>query len=192
MSNVRITISGQETIDRVNKILAGFPGGASKAITAAAKRAGEHGKSMAGTYAAQKYTISKGVFMENVKTKLQVSDGFTLDFTGGVIPLKRYKAKDQKPKGVFATVKAGSGGILPHAFTGPGDHFFERGDGFMQLKIGKRGKPLAPRQNIEKLFGPSAAHMMQNDEVIEQMDKVITETFEKRMEVEINRILAGL
>lgn len=177
MSSIRIQISGQETIDRATKILAGIPGGATKAITSASKRAGDQGKSKAGTFAAQEYTISKGIFMSETKTKLQISEGFTLSFEGSVIPLKRFKASDRKPHGVHAIVKRGGGGYLPHAFTGPGGHFFER--------------VATARLPIEKKFGPSTGQMMQNDEIIDQMDQVITETFEKRMEVEINRLLAG-
>lgn len=178
MSSIRITLDENGVIERANKILANVPGGVNKAIVSASKRAGDQGKTKAGNFAAAKYTVSKGTFMSNVSVNLQISDGFTLTFRGGVIPLKRFMARDQRPNGVYASVKRGSGGRLSHAFTGPGAHFYER--------VGKSRLP------IEKKFGPSAAHMMQNDEVIEQMDKVITETFEKRMEVEINRILAGL
>lgn len=177
MSSIRIQISGQETIERANKILAGIPGGVTKAITSASKRAGDQGKTKAGTFVAQEYTIGKGVFMSETKTRLQISEGFTLSFEGSVIPLKRFRARDQRPKGVYASVKRGSGGRLPHAFTGPGGHFFER--------VGTSRLP------IEKKFGPSTGQMMQNDEIIEQMDQVISETFEQRMEVEINRLLAG-
>ena len=178
MSSIRITLSGTDKIERAQKVLAGVPGGVSKAVTAASKRAGDQGKTKAGTFAAAEYTISKGEFMGNVKTKLQISEGFTLSFEGSVIPLKRFRARDQKPRGVFASVKRGSGGRLPHAFTGPGGHFFER--------------TATARLPIEKKFGPSTGQMMQNDEIIEQMDEVIMEAFDKRMEVEINRILAGL
>jgi hypothetical protein len=34
--------------------------------------------------------------------------------------------------------------------------------------------------------------MMQNEKIITQMDKVISETFEQRIDHEISRILAGL
>ena len=177
MSSIRVTLDGDEVLERASKVLAGIPGGVSKAITSASKRAGDQGKTKAGTFAAQEYTISKGLFMSETKTKLQISEGFTLSFEGSVIPLKRFKARDQRPRGVYASVKRGSGGRLPHAFTGPGGHFFER--------------VATARLPIEKKFGPSTGQMMQNDEIIEQMDKTITETFEKRMEVEINRLLAG-
>lgn len=177
MSSVRITISGQEKIERANKILSGIPGGANKAITSASKRAADQAKTKAGTYAASEYSISKGTFMENVKINLRVSDGFTLVFSGSVLPLKRFRTRQTKA-GAITSVKRGSAARLSHVFTGPGEHFFER--------VGK------PRLPIEKKFGPSTGHMMQNDKVIDQMERTINESFDKRIEVEINRLLAGL
>lgn len=176
--SVQITLDDHGAIERANKILANVPGGVSKAIASASKRAGDKGRSMAGTYAAQRYTLSKGSFMGKTRTRLTVHDGFTLSFTGGVIGLNRYIAKDKKPHGVYVRVKRSSGGgTLPHAFFGPNGHVFER--------LGP------PRLPIEKKAGPSGAQIMQNEEVIDLMDKTITEEFEKRMEHEINRILSG-
>lgn len=177
MSSIRIQVTGQETVDRVNKILSGIPGGAEKAIRSASKRAGETAKTRAGQFAASEYTVNKGTFMSETKTKLRISEGFTLSFEGSVLPLKRFRTRDARPKGVLTSVKRGQASGLKHVFIGSNGHFFER--------VGKSRFP------IEKKFGPSTGHMMQNDKVIEQMDKTITETFDKRIEVEINRLLAG-
>ena len=178
--SVRITVVDDKgTIDRLNKILANVPGGVQQAITSASKRAGDKGKSKAGTFIAERYTLSKGSFMAKTKTRLTIQDGFTLDFTGGVISLRRFKVKDNFPNGVFAFVKKSEGGgTLPHAFTGPNGHIFER-TGLSRLPI-------------EKKTGPSGPSMMKNEEIIEDMSKLIEEEFEKRMEHEINRILAGI
>lgn len=180
MSTVRITIIDEKNaIDRVNKILANVPGGVQQAITSASKRAGDKAKSKAGTFIAERYTLSKGSFMAKTKTRLTIHDGFTLDFTGGVISLRRFKVKDMFPNGVFAHVKkAEGGGTLPHAFTGPNGHIFER-TGLSRLPI-------------EKKTGPSGPSMMKNEGIVEDMSKLIEEEFEKRIEVEINRILSGI
>ncbi len=114
--------------------------------------------------------------MGNVKTKLSIHDGFTLDFSGGVISIDKYRTRDIRPKGTMTSEKRSQNSRLRHVFS-IGGHFFER--------VGTSRFP------IEKKFGPSTGHMMQNDTVIEQMDKTISESFEKRMEHEINRILAG-
>lgn len=178
MSGIRVTLDGGEVLERARKVLAGIPDGVSKAITSASKRSGEEARSKAGTFVAQKYTLSKGSFMAKTKQSLTVNNGFTLSFTGSVIGLNRYIARDRRPNGVFVHVKRSTGGgILPHAFRGPNDHIFER--------VG------TPRLPIEKKTGPSGASLMKNDEIIELMEKTVTESFDKRMEVEINRLLAG-
>lgn len=177
MSGIQITLDDNGVIERANKILANVPGGVHKAIAAASKRAGDQGKTKAGTFAAAEYTISKGTFMGNVNIRLAISEGFTLTFAGGVLPIEKFKSRDVRPGGTITSEKRGQSSRLKHVF-GLGGSFVER--------VGTSRLPL------EKKFGPSTGHMMQNDKVIEQMDKTITESFEKRMEVEINRILAGL
>ena len=176
MSGIQITLDDNGVIERANKILAAVPGGVHKAIAAASKRAGDQGKTKAGTFAAAEYTISKGTFMGNVNIRLQVSDGFTLTFAGGVLPIEKFKSRDVRPGGTITSEKRGQSSRLHRVF-GLSGGFVER--------VGTARLPL------EKKFGPSTGHMMQNEKVIDQMDKTITESFEKRMEVEINRILAG-
>lgn len=44
---------------------------------------------------------------------------------------------------------------------------------------------------MEQKFGPSTGHMMRNEEVIEKMDETIRDTYEKRVEHEILRVLNG-
>ena len=115
--------------------------------------------------------------MGNVNIKLQVQDGFTLEFAGGVLPIEKFRSRDIRPRGTQTSEKRGQSSVLHRVF-GLSGGFVERVGTF--------------RLPLEKKFGPSTGHMMQNDTVIEQMDKTISESFEKRIEVEINRILAGL
>ena len=44
---------------------------------------------------------------------------------------------------------------------------------------------------MKTLYGPSTGQMMQNEKIIQQMDEVISQTFEQRIDHEISRILAG-
>ncbi len=64
--SARITEVGANSLSRINKILAGIPGGIWKASYSALKRAGDTAKTRAGQYAAEEYTINKGDFMKNV------------------------------------------------------------------------------------------------------------------------------
>ena len=186
MTTIRLDQVGGKTLDRAQKILAGIPGGISRASYAAAKRAGDTAKTKAGQFAAAEYTISKGTFMSNVNVKNRVyggaggEGGMTLSFAGSVLPLVKFSVKASKG-GVSAKVKRhGGGGTLAHAFLAS---IFGSTSVFERLG--------ASRFPVEQKFGPSTGHMMQNEKVIEDMSKTIEETYEKRMEQEIYRILAG-
>jgi len=188
---MRISIdeANQGTIQRLNKILAGIPGGAYKAAYNAMKRAGDTAKTKAGQFAAAEYTISKSTFMSNVTEKTQISGGnsmggvasLSISFAGNVLPLLSFNTRYSRDGAITTQVKRNGGAAtLQHAFAakvyGP-IAVFER--------VG------APRFPVEQKFGPSTGHMMQNEKVVEQMDKTIQETFEQRAEHEILRLLNG-
>lgn len=187
MSYVRIDQVGSNSLDRVNKILAGIPRGAIKANYAALKRAGETAKTKAGQFAAAEYTISKGTFMGNVKQKSHISGGaggvvsMNISYAGSVLPLLEFNTKYSRGGRLQTQVKRNGGAAtLQHAFAesvfGP-IAVFER--------LGTSRFP------VEQKFGPSTGHMMQNDQVIDQMEETIRETYEKRIEHEISRLLNG-
>ena len=105
----------------------------------------------------------------------------SISYAGSVLPLLTFNTKYSRDGRVQTQVKRNGGAsTLQHAFVasiyGP-VAVFER--------VG------APRFPVEQKYGPSTAHMMQNDRVIEQMDETIRETYEKRMEHEISRVLNG-
>lgn len=189
MSTIRIDEANQATIERINKILAGVPGGAYKAAYNAMKRAGDTAKTRAGQFAAAEYTIPKSTFMSNVKEKTHLTGGdhaggvatLSISFAGTVLPLLEFNTRYSRNGQLTTQVKRNGGAAtLQHAFAekvfGP-IAVFER--------VG------APRFPVEQKFGPSTAHMMQNENVVEQMDKTIQETFEQRAEHEILRVLNG-
>jgi hypothetical protein len=189
MSTIRIDEANQGTINRINKILAGVPGGAYKAAYNALKRAGDTAKTKAGQFAAAEYAITKSTFMSNVKEKTRITGGnsmggvasLSISFAGTVLPLLSFSTKYSRDGALTTQVmRNGGAATLQHAFAarvfGP-IAVFER--------VG------APRFPVEQKFGPSTGHMMQNEKVVEQMDKTIQETFEQRAEHEILRLLNG-
>lgn len=187
MSFIRVDEVGDKTVDRVNKLLAGIPGGVFKATSSALKRAGDTAKTKAGQFAAAQYTINKGTFMRNTNMKSHISGGvggvatMSISFAGNVLPLLTFNTKYSRDGRVQTQVKRNGGATsLEHAFVasiyGPAA-VFER--------VG------APRFPVEQKFGPSTGHMMQNDEVIKQMDETIRTTYEARVEHEILRVLNG-
>lgn len=189
MSMVRIDEAAQGAVERINKILAGIPGGAYKAAYNALKRAGETAKTRAGQFAAAEYTISKSTFMSSVHEQTRISGGtgmggaatLSISFAGSVLPLLSFSTRYSRSGNLTTQVmRNGGAATLQHAFAasifGP-VAVFER--------VGKSRFP------VEQLFGPSAGHMMQNEKVVEKMDKTVRDTFEQRAEHEILRLLNG-
>lgn len=182
-----IAIQSVGELDRVNKILAGIPGGAYKAAYSALRRAGDTAKTKAGQFAAAEYAISKGSFMRNVTEKTVISGGavgvaeMKISYAGNVLPLLTFNTKFGRDGRVQTQVKRNGGAAsLEHAFVarvyGPAAVFERLG---------------SSRLPVEQKFGPSTAHMMQSDQVVEQMEKTVQETFDSRMDHEILRVLNG-
>ena len=179
-----ITIS-QETIDRVNTLLSNVPNGSERAMTSAANRAIAKAKTEAFKGVTQEYKIKKGVISEYTKDSIKnatTSDlCATLIFAGQQIPLYKYSlTKPKYPPGkVFAGQKTAV--ALEHAFrnqiTAKKEGIFER-----------TGKSRLP---IKQLMGSSMRSMVSNSVVMEQVYKEAQETFDTRIEHEIERLLAG-
>jgi hypothetical protein len=187
MSVIRIDEVSGKGLDRVNKILAGVPGGVFKATSAALKRAGDTAKTKAGQFAAAEYTISKGTFMSNVTEKTRITGGsggvasLQISFAGSVLPLLSFRTKFSRDGHVQTQVKRNGGGAsLEHAFVAS---IF--GSAAVFERVG------SPRFPVEQKFGPSTGHMMQNEQVIEKMEQTVSETYERRIEHEILRVLNG-
>ena len=184
MSIVRISEANANTVERANKLLAGIPGGIYKASYAALRRAGDQAKTKAGQFAAAEYTINKGDFMCNVTSKTGDAGGVAslrIMYAGNVLPLLTFRTRYSR-SGRLQTQVMRSGGtaVLEHAFAG---RVF--GPTAVFERVGKDRFP------VQQLFGPSTAHMMRNEHVIEQMDETIQEAFGQRMEHEITRLLNG-
>ncbi len=178
---------GAESLSRVNKILVGVPGGIWKASYAALKRAGDSAKTKAGQYAAEEYTINKGDFMKKVNQKSHITSeaggvvSMSISYAGNVLPLLTFNTRFTRNGLLQTQVKRGGAStVLEHAFAakvfGP-IGVFER--------VGTERFP------VEQKFGPSTAHMMQNEKVVEKMDDTVRDTFERRLEHEITRVLNG-
>lgn len=103
---------------------------------------------------------------------------------GHLIGLDKFKIspKTVNPKRktpITAAVKKSGGGKLGSAF--PAD--------INGMKIFRRsGKSRLP---INRLFGPSVPQMLDNEGMVHEIERQGQETFEKRLDHEINRILEG-
>lgn len=178
-------ISVQEVgmgLSRVNALLSSVPGAIPKATYAAVKRAGEAAMTQAGRLVAAEYYISQGSFAANSKQTVKTSEaGMTIRYAGSVLPLLTFNTRYSRGGLMFAQVKrSGGGGTLRHVFTAN-----------IGGRLGAYERLTSKRFPVEGKFGPSTAHMMQNENVTKGMVETIEETYEKRIEHEITRILSG-
>ena len=106
--------------------------------------------------------------------------GMSIHFSGTVLPLLTFNTTYSRDGTVQTQVKAQRRAATLQRIRGP--HF--RPDCRFRSVSARR----AP---VEQKFGPSTGHMMRNEEVIEKMDETIRDTYEKRVEHEILRVLNG-
>lgn len=187
MSEIYIKEDGGFHLDRANALLAGIGNGSAiyEAVGSALKRAAQSGRAKAGTFASQQYNISSGKFKSHINERFEMSgiggsmQSVKISFSGSVIPLIEFATTYSKNGGVNVSVKKGGGGNISKAFIAN----FGKYGVFERVAKGKGG--------LKHLYGPSAAHMMMNEGVIQAMDEHITEVFNSRIEHEISRILNG-
>ena len=189
MSEIYIKEDAGLHLDRANKLLAGIGNGSGvfHAVGAAMQRAAQSAKSKAGSFASSRYYISAGGFKSHVKDKITMEGGNSvggvigvkLIFAGSVIRLIEFRTRFSKDGGVSVSVKKGGGGVISKGFivNTPRMGVYER--------VGSSRLP------IEQKFGPSAAHMMEDEEVTKKMEDHVVEVFNQRIEHEIDRILNG-
>ncbi len=178
----------EESFERVNKMLAGIPGGAKKAIGTALSRAASSGKTNIKRYVTKEYTISQSTFMANTKTMnhfvRNAEGGYEVVFAfhGSVIPLIRFDTNATKSGLVSSRVKTSSPKeILENAFVAKmGGH------------TGIYEREGVDRFPVKELFGPSTPQMMySNEEVLDSMEEHMVEVYEKRIDHEVERLLNG-
>lgn len=178
----------EESLDRVSKILAGVSGGVYKAVGSALSRAAASGKTVAAKAVSQEYVISQAQFRENTKNinAFRKQSGSIVEvnfgFRGHVIPLIRFDTTVSNNGRIEARVKRSeSKKTLDNAFVAQvGGHtgIFER--------------ETEARFPIVEKFGPSTVQMMySNEEVMDNIEQKMADTYEQRIDHEITRILNG-
>lgn len=178
----------EEDFSRVEKLLAGIPGGAYKAVGNALTRAANSAKTVAKKSVTQEYTISSSNFLEetrNVNHINRKSDGVisvSFGYRGHVINLLKFDTKVDKNGAVSTHVmRSTTRDALHHAFLAKmGSH-----TGIYERITGARFPVL------EK-YGPATPQMMySNEAVTDAIEEKAAEVYEQRIEHEITRILNG-
>ena len=175
----------EEGLERVIKILAGVPGGYQRAVGSAIKRAASTALTFAKREITKEYTLSSGVFLRrtrNINHFTHGGMGVEIGFRGAAIPLAQFSFQASKNGGVKVNVKKSTGvKSLDHAFLATA---------YSHTGIWERvGRSRFP---IHELFGPATPQMMySNEDVADGIEDKLAETYLKRIDHEIARILCG-
>ena len=178
----------EDSLDRVTKLLAGINGGIYKAVGGALTRAAAAGKTAAKQPVTREYSISQSEFLSqtrNINHFVRDTGGglsVVFGFRGNVIPLIKFNTRVNNSGQVVTQVKRfGAAATLDRAFTAQmGEH---RG---VYERVGVKRFP------VEELYGPATPQMMySNEEVTDEIEAKMVETYEKRIDHEILRLLNG-
>ena len=178
----------EDSLDRVTKLLAGISGGVYKAVGSALNRAAAAGKTAAKQPVTREYSISQSEFLSQTRNinhfVRDTSGGLSVvfGFRGNVIPLMKFNTRVNNSGQVVTQVKrSGAAATLDRAFTAQmGGH---RG---VYERVGVKRFP------VEELYGPATPQMMySNEEVMDEIEDKMAETYEKRIDHEILRVLNG-
>lgn len=178
----------EDSLDKATRLLAGVSDGVYKAVGSALTRAAAAGRTAAKQPITQEYTISQSEFLaqtRNINHFVRESDGgisVAFGFRGNVIPLTKFKTSINSNGQVVTQVKrSGAAETLNRAFSAQmGGH---RG-------IYERTGP--SRFPVEELYGPATPQMMySNEDVLDEIEQKMADTYEKRIDHEILRVLNG-
>lgn len=178
----------EDSLDKATRLLAGINDGVYKAVGSALSRAAATGKTAAKQPVTKEYTISQSEFLartRNINHFVRESSGgisVVFGFRGNVIPLMKFNTRVNGSGQIVTQVKrSGSAETLNRAFSAQmGGHkgIYER--------VGVKRFP------VEELYGPATPQMMySNEEVTDEIERKVADTYEKRIDHEILRILNG-
>ena len=177
-----------ETIERTQTLLAGIPKGAERAFSSAINRGLSHTKTQAFKQVRKVYAVKQSALNEATTTRVQNARTGNLvgyvSFSGVKIPLYKFQVTPKEPrKGqkVRAAVMKGGGTTFDSAF-------------ISKMRSGHIGifeRITSRRLPIEEKMGLSAAQMVKNEVIMDQLIKEAQEKVDERLNHEIDRILNG-
>lgn len=178
----------EESLPRVQKLLAGVSGGWQKAVGSAIKRAADAGKTVSKKAVTNEYAITQSTYLHETRNvnhfQKDAGGGISVVFgyAGYVLPLMKFDTTVDSNGRVSTRVKRSSAKEqLDHAFKAQmGKHtgIYER--------VG------ASRFPVEELYGPATPQMMySNEDVMDTIEEKMVETYDVRIEHEITRLLNG-
>lgn len=214
MSIVRIEKTGSESLERAEKLLSGIPGGAEKAVHSAMARATARIRTASSQKIRDVYAISDSEIRTNrnitSKYTYQAGVGLTAEvkFAGHKIPLYRYNGTSPltptADTGRTVSVLLSGGWARVHPSVAAAAHQLKStppsrlDNGFVVRRSGYTGifertgaVTSGKRDQLKELMGSSVPQMLGSTSVQEEVVGAGMQEFDKRMDVEINRILNG-
>ncbi len=183
-----VDVIAEENFGRAEALLNGIPGGVYKAVGSALARAASAGKTEAKRAVTQEYTIGSGDFLRytrNINNFVRSGDGsveVVFGFAGYPIPLMRFQMSvDSEGRAVAHVKRSNTPETLRHAFRQTVNGHYS-----IYERLG------VARYPIRELYGPAATQMMySNENVMDAIEEKMAETYEKRIDHEIIRVLNG-
>lgn len=205
---------GADTIEKMQKLLAGIPGGIDKAVKAALSRAAGHLRTNAAKAVRERYDISSANLRgeKNVTIKYSYGSGVTayVNFSGNKIPLFRYggaSPSNPTPDTSKGKVPVSINGITRMAYPGvpaAGHQLKSTGatrfdNAFVaRMKSGHVGifertgaATASGSDQIHELMGSSFPQMLGNQEVADKLTEAAYEKFDERLSHEVLRVMNG-
>ena len=188
MSLVSLDIEGRVDLDRTSKILAGVPGGIYRAVGSAVTRAAQRGRTVGMKIVSEEYAIGQNELKaqtKHINTVVKDQSGaysVTFGYRGYVIPLIKFDTKIGSDGRVYSRILRRNARVaLDHAFAAR-----------INGRTGIFERETSTRIPTRELTGPSSVQAFYTrDSTVEKMNDAVLESYEKRMDVEIARVLNG-
>ena len=189
----------EQTIDRIHAILAGVEKADEKVLKPALARGLMAGKTAAGKMVRQTYHISAGDFNSRgymrYNSVTKNGDGIigSIEYSGGVIPLIKFKVSPSTPKKrttpSAAVLKASS---LVKFNRQKNVFVAQMKSGHIGIMERQKGtvSPATGKEKLKELLSPAVPQMVGNEKVMQNVEERVNEVINQRIEHEIERLLS--
>ncbi len=214
-SIIRFEEVGGQSLERAEKMLAGFPGGLDKAIKSAMSRSLSHLRTSSTKEIRKVYAISATALRteENIKSKYTYHPGAGISgyvlFSGHKIPLYRYDGTSpvQPTQDTSKTIDALINGQWRKTYPGvtaaghqkvstsptrfEGDFIATMSNGHTGMFHRTGGVTDTGKDELQERMGSSIPQMVGNEDVQQALVDETMKKFDERLEHEINAIING-
>lgn len=174
----------KRSIELAQEMLNDIPKGAEAAAARAFNRALITGRAAATKEVTKRYAIRTSDVRYSFKLKKATKSDLTAELISGgaALPLRSFAHRPKtdttgaKRKPIRVTIKAGETKTFTTSFVWNNNIY---------IRLGERRLP------IKKMFGPSVPSMLGNDDIVEEVQDIMVEAAEKRLEHELNRLAEG-